>query len=149
LVANTIKFGCQYEEENKVIRNDSWLQVKHGLDRLRVRVREALAGAQPERWRQTPETTGDDDSARIDRDAPVAPAPDQIIPLVVYNQPWHQAGPSAECEDLAAGLSSQVKQSPGLREPQKEDQSEVLLRLMEDSGQGGVGDRNEGGCYWA
>ena len=130
-----------------MIRNDSLLrfQFKHGLNRLRMRAGEVLAG-QPEQRPDISETTVDDDSddsVRVDGDVPAAPEPDQIIPLVMYNQPWLQPpGQPAECrrdnddavsecEDVISGLSSQVKQSPASREPQKEDKSEVLQILMD------------------
>ena len=106
-----------------MIRNDSLLrfQFKHGLNRLRMRDGEVLAG-QPEQRPDISETTVDDDSddsVRVDGDVPAAPEPDQIIPLVMYNQPWLQPpGQPAECrrdnddavsecEDMISGLSSE------------------------------------------
>jgi len=128
-----------------VIENDSSLrfQFKHGLNRLRMRAREVLAGAQPERRPDIPETTVGDDSVRVDGDVPAAPEPDQIIHLVMHHQPWLKPpGQPVECprenddavseyEDVTSGLSSQVKQSLTSREPQKEDKSEVLQCLMD------------------
>jgi hypothetical protein len=78
-----------------VIRNDLPLrfQLKRGLNRLRMRAREALAGAQPE-WRpditETPAVADSDDHTRDDGHAPAAPEPDRIIPLVIYHRPWVQ-----------------------------------------------------------
>jgi hypothetical protein len=149
-----------------VIRNDSSLryQFKHGLKELRRRAREVLAGAQPERRPDISETTvsdNSDDSVRVDGDVPAAPGPDQVIPLVMHQQPWLQLpGQPAECprenddavsecedmasglssEDMVSGLSSQVKQSLAYREPQKEDKSEVLQRLMAGKRTHGAGE---------
>ncbi len=128
-----------------MIGNDSSLrfQFKHGLNRLRRRAREVLAGAQPEQMPDVSETIAGDDGVRVDGDVPAAPEPDQIIHLVMHHQPWLKPpGPPVECsrenddavseyKAVTSGLSSQVKQSLTSREPQKEDKSEVLQCLMD------------------
>jgi hypothetical protein len=106
-------------------------QSKHDLI-LRMRVWETPAGIQPDLWRQSPETTVDDDQVRNAEDVPVVPAADQTIPLVLKNLPWQQAGPATACQDAASGRSTPVEESLDLQEPQKEDEGEVLPCLMED-----------------
>ena len=141
-----------------MIRNDSLLrfQFKHGLNRLRMRDGEVLAG-QPEQRPDISETTVDDDSddsVRVDGDVPAAPEPDQIIPLVMYNQPWLQPpGQPAECrrdnddavsecEDMISGLSVPGKAIPGLPEAPKRRQERGLANF--DGWQvGGMGRANK------
>jgi len=107
-------------------------QVGYGLNRLRLRAGEALAGARPEQWSEISQAAVDDVGVRIEEDVPAVPKPDQIVHLVIYNQPWQQAaGQPAESEDLASGRSSQVKEPLVLQEPRKEDEGEVLPCLIE------------------
>jgi hypothetical protein len=117
-----------------------------------------MAGTQPRRWPDSSETTagddhdGSDSSVKVAEDVPAAPEPDQIIPLVMYHQPWRQPPGQpvecprenddavSECEDATSELSSPVKQPPTSREPQKEDKNEVLRHLMDGKRAAWAGD---------
>ena len=66
--------------------NFSSLRLKHNLQELRRRAREAIAGELP-RSPDISQTVDSDGSVRTAGDLPVAPGPDLIIPLMMRQEP--------------------------------------------------------------